>query len=280
MVGVESLSWGVCAGACGEVGAGWGGRAGGWPGGGPVVARVGGSVRSRAVSDVGVLGGVGGVLVDRVGGVVSGRWGGVLSVEGVRGVAGAAAAWAREADGVWLGGPGPVAGPEWGSRYCWLVLAGLSRRWFPGGRFPEMRSALRWPGVGAWVDVVVSLVGAGAGAFVYVRVGRPGRMGHAFAIYNTGDEGLVLIDPDQGAEAGYTGVVGVEGVTGWLTGERGSGGGGVPLIDAGVFFQAPHGRVAAGPGRGGRAGGLSRGRLPVLCPMLPILTPGPLSRVI
>ncbi|MCO5994116.1 toxin glutamine deamidase domain-containing protein [Actinoallomurus rhizosphaericola] len=170
--------------------------------------------------------------------------GGVLSAEQVEHDAGAAAKSAKKAEKDRLDGPGPVPGPEWGSRYCWTLLTGLSHRWSPARPLPDMASALRWPRVTAWADVVASLTKAGAGARAYIRLGRPNRLGHGIALINTNDQGLVLINPDQNRSEGYTSVIGTQNVTDWLSAPDGLGTrDGLPLIDARAYFQNPGGQV-------------------------------------
>ncbi|MEV5753769.1 hypothetical protein AB0L00_38645 [Actinoallomurus sp. NPDC052308] len=209
----------------------------------------GGVGRSRATTHTGVapdgvaVGGVDGRMSGRSDDVIVGlpSGGGVLSAEQVQGDAAAVAVQARAADEDRLEDAGPVAGWEFASRYCWSVLAGLSDRW-PGVALGEMKAASRWPRMTGWADLVDALAAAGPGTHAYVRFGRFSDVGHAVVLYHTGDEGLVLINPDQHEDTGYTITVGTKQVRGWLAGDVG-GREDLRLANAHVSFRDPTGRV-------------------------------------
>ncbi|MCO5967314.1 hypothetical protein [Actinoallomurus soli] len=208
----------------------------------------GGVGRARAGTHTGVapygvvVGGVDGRRSgrsDEVAGLSSG--GGVLSAEQVKDAATAVAVQARAADEARLEAAGPVPAWELGSRYCWLVLAGLSGRW-PGVALGEMKTASQWPRMTGWRNLVDALAAAEPGAHAYVRFGRFGGVGHAVAVYHTGDEGLVLINPDPSDDAGYTITIGTEQVRDWLAGDVG-GREDLRQANAQVSFRDPTGRV-------------------------------------
>ncbi|MCO5999123.1 hypothetical protein, partial [Actinoallomurus rhizosphaericola] len=164
-----------------------------------------------------------------------------MSAEQVKDAATAVALEARAADEARLEAAGPVPAWDLGSRYCWSVLAGLSGRW-PGVPLGEMKTASQWPRMTGWADLVDALAAAGPGAHAYIRFGRFGGVGHAVVVYHTGDEGLVLINPDQYEDAGYTITVGTEQVRGWLAGDVG-GREDLRQANAQVSFRDPTGRV-------------------------------------
>ncbi|MEV5755018.1 histidine-type phosphatase, partial [Actinoallomurus sp. NPDC052308] len=172
-----------------------------------------------------VNGAVGGEVAGRSGDVVGGRSvaGGVLSAREIEDHAAAVAEEARRADKSRPGGAGLPAGPDSGSEYCRSVLTGLSGRW-PVTPLPDMKPAA----LTAWEDLLVSLVRAEPGAHAYVWF-RRGWVNHGIVLYHSGDVGLVLVDPDQHEEAGYTITAGTRKVSDWLTDRFGTREGSPPV---------------------------------------------------